>query len=147
MIDEGVIARLTSDAKLLSLVGLRVYPQAAPPGPGPLYPYITFHFVSNVPVMTMDGETTLVHSRMEINCYSDGSAGGSIKQARQIARAVRDSISGFAGAWGNEYVQSCIPMDVGRDLYEPPASGQGRGVFRISCDYMLAHNDPAPALT
>ena len=131
--EEAIIARLLADPGVTAIVGTRVHPGSVPQGTA--LPAIVFNRVDGAPLYSDDGEAGLETERVQIDCWSD-----SYSEAKRLARAVRASLSAFAGTVAGVAFQNIL-LDAERDLRER-GSGAESYPFRTSLDFIIWHQTP-----
>lgn len=111
-------------ALLAGVAGGKSYWVRAPQGVSP--PYVTLQRVTGIRDYHMQGESGLVMSRVQADCY-----GATYTSAKQTARALIAAVSGHAGG-----AVQAILVDSERDL---PAADAGETVhlFRTSVDLIV----------
>lgn len=90
MMEEAIIHRLLNDAALVSLVANRVFPGEREQGSA--LPAVVIHLVDGNPIYTDDGDTGLQNDLLQIDCWAS-----TYKTAKQVQRAVENSLSAFHG--------------------------------------------------
>ena len=97
-------------------------------------PYIVMHRVSGNRDYHMGGPSGYVQSRVQIDIYDDSYGG-----AKVVARAIRDTVSGFTGTIGGLQIQK-ITVESERDLPADDA-GEITFLFRTTLDLMIHHDE------
>lgn len=92
---------LLAHAPLKALIDNRVHWDAMPQGL-PL-PGIVMFVVSGVTEYTYQGRSSLVMTRVQFDCR-----GVSAAEARQVAEALRDRLSGYSGVFSGFQFQGCF---------------------------------------
>lgn len=126
--EARLISTILADARVALVVGSRVYPISAPQG-SPL-PRITIHKISGVRFYHTQGQTDLVESRVQVDCW-----GRSFGEAKEVARAVIACLSGYRDSFF-----SGVFIDGERDFYDAPPNTSER-VYRTSVDFILWHRE------
>ena len=90
MIETLVLGVLSADTGVQAIVGSRIYamlrPQADP------LPALVYQRVSTVPVVSLQGDSSLDQVRLQVSCYAS-----TLLQAKQLAAATRRAINGASG--------------------------------------------------
>lgn len=129
---QQVLANLLlAHAPLKALVVNRIQwdtiPQSEP------FPSVVMFVISGVTDYTMQGASGLVMTRVQFDCRGNTAA-----QARQVANALRDRLSGFSGVFSGYHFQGCFEQGQRtRFDRDPPATW-----FTDSRDYTI-HWAPA----
>ena len=110
--------------------GTRVYPGARPQGSA--LPALVFNRIDGAPLYADDGEVGLAQARVQIDCWA-----ATYTAAKQLARAVKASLSGFVGEAGGVDFPSIL-IDAERDLREG-GSNAAEYLFRTSIDFIVWH--------
>ena len=130
--EEALRAHLLADPAITGLVGQRVHwgrrPQA-----GALPSIILFRMGGDRHYAT-DGPSDLVASRVQVDCW-----GTSYGSAKNVARAVRDRLSGMREVVNGVAFRGSF-IDAERDFSEGPA-GADVNIYRTSLDFILWTDD------
>ena len=126
--EESIIARLLADTSVAALVSDRITPGRR--GQAEDLPAITVHRISGGPNYTFDGEADQSEARVEINCWAK-----TYPDAKNTARAVTDSLSGFVGD-ESPITFRYIYLDAERDFEERGADA-AEYLFRTSVDFIV----------
>lgn len=107
--------------------------------PGDVSVYVTTQLISSDTDSTLNGDTQLDASRVQINIFSTKKS-----DTARVARAIRNVLSGFRGEVvipeiGYVFVCDCSPAGK-RNLYSPPADGSEEGDYVLALDYTLTVN-------
>jgi hypothetical protein len=135
MFETLLLSYLKSVSALTTLVGNRIYTEAAPQGA--VYPFVIYSEITEVPSYVYTGERSgLYEKHFQFDCYAT---------TRATCRAIRDSIDGaFANAiargdWGSppsiKLLGSFLTLSENMDQYEPDPK-----VPRITLQYKFLYN-------
>ena len=128
MNEDSLFSRLSQDAALTAMVSSRVYPVMAPQGvPSP---YVVFNKVVEMQTGTYCASDPMVRDLFDFNSYAK-----SFKQARAVAKALRDSLVDFRGAMDGIHVAG-IWLDT-----EMQSLDVEPGLFRVSTSLFIWHGD------
>lgn len=97
-------------------------------------PAIVLQRITGLPDYHMQGPSGLVESRVQADVWALGYG-----DAKFLARALIDHVSGFRGTQGTTNFQA-IMIDGERDLFEGGSNDADR-YFRVSIDLMIQHNE------
>ncbi len=127
-IEEAIIQRLLTTSAVTAIAGTRVYPGSLPQAV--TLPAIVFNKISGAPLYADAGEVGLEECRLQIDSWA-----ATYGAAKELARAVRGSLSAFTGT--SEGVECLsVELDAERDLRET-GSNQADYSYRTSCDYLV----------
>lgn len=127
--EAALIARLLGTPAVAGLVdGTRVYPGSRPQG-DPL-PGIVVTWISGAPIYTDDGETDLASARVQIDCW-----GETYSSAKDVAQAVRASLSAFQGTVSSVTFQNILIEDE-RDDREAGLN-DAQYLYRTNIDFII----------
>lgn len=132
MLEEAIVTRLLADATVSAAVGTRVTPVAR--AQASALPAITYTTISAVPSYSDDGEDGIREDRMQIDCW-----GASYSTAKQLARAVVDSLSAFGGTVGSLRIRY-ITLDIEHDLQEGGGNA-AEYLYRTSLDFLMIYDN------
>jgi hypothetical protein len=131
---ESLRAFLLADATIAGLLvsdGMgRIYPDELPQGP--TYPAVRYTLISELDNYASQGAVQLTRIRYQIDCYAPRA-----RDARTVARALRDRLRGFKGTMGEHQVQGVFSENArtGREGHvEPP-------VWVASRDFIIWFED------
>ena len=124
--EARLISTILADARVALVVGSRVYPVTAPQGT-PL-PRITVQKISAVRTYHVQGQTDLVESRVQVDCW-----GRSFSEAKDAARAIITALSGY-----RDDFFSGVFIDGERDFFDAPSNTSER-IYRTSVDLIIWH--------
>lgn len=129
-IEEAIVALLTEDPTLSGLVAKRVYPGVTPEEG--LLPAVSYFRVSSARDYTMDDTpgsgTTVAFPRFQFDCKSN-----SFQEARQVAAALDDVLSGYAGTAAGVEIKGCFARDE-RDVYDRDTK-----IWMVQKDFEVIH--------
>lgn len=124
-IEDGLYSYLKAQSTINSIVGDRIYPSILPQDP--VLPAITFHVVSSEPVSRQDGKPVLEKARIQIDAYAS-----QVRNAKLLAKAIRDSLEAYVGLMGTISVQAVFVLDYGMTDFEDVPSE-----FRVISEYEI----------
>lgn len=130
MIEDVVRFVLTTDARVSSLVGSRVYPLTMPQN-GTL-PAIVFQRISTVGSYTLEGPTTPTAARIQLSLMS-----ASFTQVRALAAAVWRALDAYSGQVGRDIVNFIEVVNF-LDDFESDT-----GICRVVMDIRVQSNEGA----
>jgi hypothetical protein len=93
LIEEALVAYLTTHPGLSALIGTRLYPRPLPQRP--TLPAVTYFRVSGPRDLAHDGPVGLAHPRFQFDCW-----GADTLAAIQTANQLRLALDGFSGLMG-----------------------------------------------
>lgn len=129
---SGLVALLTGESTISSLVSSRVYiskaPQTAP------LPHIVITQMSSDELPAMDGTPGLRFVDFDIDCRADRSV-----EAETLGNAVRVFIDDYTGAAGDDTIQAVLLNDEST-TYEPPTDGSDKGVHVTLLDVTIQYS-------
>lgn len=125
-------ALLLADGAVASLTGGRIYWGEAPQGAA--YPNVTLNRVSLVVDQTYGDEVALRQTRVQVDCWGDAYG-----DAAACSDAILARCQGLALTVGSTRFQGVF-LDGLRDG-RADGLGDDSGVFRVSADYMLKHEE------
>ena len=99
---------------------------------------------SEDPYNDLPGEAATRNQTIQVDCVAMKDTDS--YSAEQLAKAVRDAISGFRGTWDKTYVHSCARLNA-VDFPVPPQDGSDNYGYQFSSDYSIVYEDTAPTLT
>lgn len=97
MLEEDLVAYLSSKPTVVAFVGDRVWPLLLPPEPA--LPALVYQRISAVREESHAGDG-LVHPRIQIRCWAN-----TYSEAKRLAEAVRLSLRGYKGQMGATRVE------------------------------------------
>lgn len=116
---QAVREVLVADSSIVTLVGQKLFPNAAPQGTAA--PFVVLQVVSDVPENTLENTDSLSNSRVQIDCYAER-----YLDAQAVAAAVDAVMKALSSpdlsAW----------REVSRDLYEDETQ-----LHRVSADFSV----------
>ncbi len=119
-IEKAIYSLLSGDPTLSGLVGTRIDPVLVPQGTA--MPAVTYMQIPSRRDDTLGGPTGLVQSRWQFNCWASTTA-----EARTVASALRQAISGYSGSGTGVVIQVIMAPDQEIDISANPA---GKNVAR-----------------
>ena len=120
---ELVRAELVAASAVMTLVGSRIYPDAAPQGTLP--PYLVLQVPSDVPINSVDGtaETRLRVARFQVDAYA---------ASRLLSHQLADAVVAVVANLGRSDLSAYL--DVRRELYDD----QTPELRRVSMDFSIS---------
>lgn len=133
-VERALYARLTAGSPI-TLLGDRVYPNAAPLGV--MVPYLVYARVSATRARSTRGPSGLVAARYQLDIYAS-----TFPNARAVAEAVRKRLDGWRGVlagpgWSCRVEAVSLVSD--QDLYEPEIKPEP--LHRVSMDFFVHHRE------
>lgn len=129
--EEALIAYLQADTALTALLAGNIFWMQKPQRT--TTPVMILTRISGTRDMQMTGPSGLVESRVQFDC--DGLIYSTCKN---IARALRDRLSGFKGTQGTMVFHGCF-LEAERDSFEDATTTDK--IFRTSLDFMIWHKE------
>lgn len=126
MLEEGIVAYLTTITVLTAIQADRIYPGLLPQEP--TLPATTFHRISGVPSYSQSGPSGFENVRIQFDCWAIDPL-----SAQRVAQALMQAISGFKGMMGNEAIGGCFITNVIDDLDDET------GLYRMIVDAEFEH--------
>jgi hypothetical protein len=130
-VEAGIYAILAADPTVSPLVGTRIYPGMLPQGA--TLEAIVYQRVSGPREDTLGGVATLVHPRIQIDCFAETYA-----EAKALATAVRAAFDGYSGAAAGVTIQ-CVRLLDDADVVDIDPELEGRRRYRIRQDFEVWH--------
>jgi hypothetical protein len=128
MIEEGIVAYLTTYPALVALQSTRLYPVTLPQSP--TLPCMKFQRVSGPLEYTHSGQSAWAEARFQFDCWGDTPL-----IAKQLAQSLKSALSGFKGTLGMiDIYAAFIENDV--DDFD-----EETGVFRQIVDVMFEYKE------
>ena len=134
--EEGLVAVLLADPVLSPLVGKRIEPQTN--SQDTAFPRMTYQRISTRRLRHLGGRSKLAHLRIQVNCF-----GRTESDAKQAAAAVVNALDdpakyqSTAAGWKFQ----AIWVEDERDGYSPDRHAADTGVFQVSLDVIVWHNE------
>lgn len=119
-IEDAIYSLLSSDGPLSALVDTRIDPILVPQSDA--MPAVTFKQLPSSRDDTLGGPTGLVRSQWEFTCW-----GAAYADARAVADALRQAISGYDGTVLGVVIQAVMAPS---DEHDVPANPAGKNVAR-----------------
>lgn len=98
---------------------------------------------SDDPYNDLPGEAATRRQTIQVDCVARSQTDS--YSAEQLAKAVRDAISGFRGTWDKTYVHSCARINE-VEFPVPPQDGSDNYGYQFSSDYSIVYEDAEPVL-
>jgi hypothetical protein len=101
-LEDGLVARLLSDASIAGYVSARIWPDTMPPNA--VLPAVTYQRIATTrPAYAHNGPSGYVVARLQIDCWALDRNG-----ANDVGDAVRKNLDGYRGWVGNG--DSLVPI-------------------------------------
>ncbi len=127
-LNEAIYAWWQANSTLCALAGSRLYPQRLPQSSA--YPAAVYQQVSEVGDMAHDGPLDLFKAVYQFDCY-----GGSLKQAKTLALALRQQLNGYKGTVGGVTIEVVFFVNMVDDF------GDALDVYRVSVDFRFMYKE------
>jgi len=124
MIGKVIYGRLSTDAAVTGVCGLRIYPDIAPQNVA--YPFCVYTIINSVPVDFKDGQSNLEEVNFQIDVYSNN-----YDTTHNLSNSVRNRLDRFVGTINNISVQTIKYMSSDSQDYNPDLN-----VYWMSIDFM-----------
>jgi len=124
MIGKVIYGRLSTDAAVTGVCGLRIYPDIAPQNVA--YPFCVYTIINSVPVDFKDGQSNLEEVNFQIDVYSNN-----YDTTHNLSNSVRNRLDRFVGTVNNVSVQTIKYMSSDSQDYNPDLN-----VYWMSIDFM-----------
>ena len=134
--EADLIARLKSVAGVSNLVGTRVFGHVQQ---GEGYPLARIQRIGSEHSHDMAGASGICKALVQIDCVSR-----IVKDAKDVAEAVRLAIQGWKGTQGDTNFRSILLTDQ-RDLDEPDQQGGETGHSRVVMDFTVTYQESVPS--
>lgn len=112
--------QLSGYAGLSALVSTRIYPSKAPQTLTPSQSYVVYHQISERPIHSHQGYSSLREVRMQVSCMAKN---------YDAARAIAEQVKLAMDAW--TWPQACL-RDGDTELYDPES-----GCEHIALDFII----------
>lgn len=133
---DVLVAYLLDRPAVAAITGDRISPYGA--HQGETYPRVTYYRQMTDRGRTLSGGSDgLPRAFVQLDCWALQDF-----QAVALAKAVRDSLDGFRGRWGDVAVQAAFVMDES-DLEEQPSFGGDNRVYRVTVDAEVWYEEAA----
>ena len=124
MIGKVIYGRLSTDAAVTGVCGLRIYPDIAPQNVA--YPFCVYTIINSVPVDFKDGQSNLEEVNFQIDVYSNN-----YDTTHNLSNSVRNRLDRFVGTINNVSVQTIKYMSSDSQDYNPDLN-----IYWMSIDFM-----------
>ena len=128
---SGLVALLTGESTINSIVGSRVYVNSVLQ-PATL-PYILITQTGSEENQTIDGTSGLRFVDFDIDCKADRSV-----ESADLGKAVRTFIADYSGAAGSQTIKAVLLHDESTQ-HEPPTDGKGSGTYTTLLDVTIQY--------
>lgn len=125
----SVVAMLRAKSKVTDLVGERIYRERLPQNPA--LPAVTYMVVSGSTTNSFSGPSGLDEVTVQIDAW------GSAIDADNLADAIRESIDGLVGQFGDCYFQEVTCMSPPTDVHEPDPHEEP--IAHLTQDFMMSY--------
>lgn len=115
--------------ELENVIDDRVYPGEIPQGSS--FPAITYNLISEQRLLTMQGPTSAVAKRMQIDAWAT-----TFGAAWELAEAIRVALDGFRGTMGDTEIQGIECSSSNPTAPEPDTK-----LKRVSRDFIIWHRE------
>lgn len=139
MIQEAIIARLSSQSGLTNLIGtspMRVFPRLLPQGP--IYPAITFMKVSETREPAMGLDAGLVHSRWQFDVWDFD-----VRSVREVTEQLRLALERYRGTFldANSVTRQWFDTFIDNVQEPGPELVDAAPVFHTITDVMIHYSE------
>jgi hypothetical protein len=124
MIGKVIYGRLTTDAAVTGICGLKIYPDIAPQNVQ--YPFMVYTVVNSLPVDYKDGQSNLEEINVQIDVYTNN-----YETTQTLANNVRNRLDRFVGTVNGVAVQTLKYMSSDSQVYNADLN-----VYWMSVDFM-----------
>ena len=124
MIGKVIYGRLSTDAAVTGVCGLRIYPDIAPQNVA--YPFCVYTIINSIPVDYKDGQSNLEEVTFQIDVYTNN-----YDTTQSLSDSVRNRLDRFVGAVNNISVQTIKYMASDSQAYNADLN-----VYWMSIDFM-----------
>ena len=124
MIGKVIYGRLSTDAAVTGVCGLRIYPDIAPQNVA--YPFCVYTIINSIPVDFKDGQSNLEEVTFQIDVYTNN-----YDTTQSLSDSVRNRLDRFVGTVNNISVQTIKYMASNSQAYNPDLN-----VYWMSIDFM-----------
>ena len=136
--EEALRSILADAPEVSAIVETRIHPGELPQGA--TLPALSYRLITAAPQYAMDASDGVTESRVEINCWSEGSEGlSAYAEAKLLARAVKSALSGYTGTVLGVDIQGAFISNE-TDLRADAAGGTSRR-RRTAVDVNIWHSD------
>lgn len=123
---KDVLARLSSQPAITSIVSLRIYAGILPQDP--IYPALTYKTISRFPEHCFGADPGNEQARIQVDCWAITFA-----ESYSLNIAVKNAMSRWRGSQTNYYIEDCF-VENQQDEYEDESTQR---VYRHSVDFMI----------
>lgn len=129
MIEEGLIAYLTTHPLLVVMQETRVYPDRLPQAP--TLPATVFFSVSDPSEYSHSGTSAWKQQRFQFDCWADNPL-----DAIRLKNTLRDALSGYRGMMGNTEIYAAFAEN--SRTFDDDETGLFRRILEINFEYREA---------
>lgn len=135
-LERGLYQYLLNTPAVVTLLGNRIYPEAAPTERAQDYPYITYSQSGESPVHSMQGFSALTHARLALDIWTYTQP-----DREAVSRAIQSAINAWAKARADDCDIRRSTIEDQVDAYIPPTDGSERGVYQRTLDVDIWYRD------
>ncbi len=132
---------LSTTVVITGQVGTRIYPELAPTSAA--FPYATYSIISDEHQSHLGAGSPLTKTTVQIDVWAPTYA-----LADTAAEGFRKGLHGYQGeTWGTGATKveiSSIRLVAQRDDHESPTDGSQKGIYRVSMDFTIWHDELVP---
>ena len=139
LIEEAIYSRLTNDAGVFALCGLRVYPQVIPQDAA--YPAIEYERLTGEHIRSLAGSSQAANPRYQFHCW-----GSTRNSAKSVGEALRNCLDGYVGTVGSVTINKCILED-DIDNLEQTAGADRQTRYGVTMTFEFWHDESDPTLS
>jgi hypothetical protein len=123
MIGKVIYGRLTTDAAITGVCGLKIYPDIAPQNVQ--YPFMVYTIINSTPVDFKDGQSNLEEINVQIDVYTNN-----YETTQTLANNVRNRLDRFSGSVNGVSVQTITYISSDSQVYNADLN-----VYWMSVDF------------
>jgi hypothetical protein len=124
MIGKVIYGRLTTDAAVTGICGIKIFPDIAPQNVQ--YPFMVYTIINSLPVDFKDGQSNLEEITLQIDVYTNN-----YETTQTLANNVRNRLDRFVGTVNSISVQTIKYMSSDSQVYNADLN-----VYWMSMDFM-----------
>jgi hypothetical protein len=123
MIGKVIYGRLTTDAAITGVCGLKIYPDIAPQNVQ--YPFLVYTIINSIPYNYKDGQSNLEEINVQIDVYTNN-----YETTQTLANNVRNRLDRFSGSVNGVSVQTITYISSDSQVYNADLN-----VYWMSVDF------------
>ena len=129
MLSEGLVLLIGGDKTVKSLIGLRLYPVAAPPEQS-TFPYLTYQTVADTPEYALDSKQVGLR-RIQFDAF-----GSNYQDSQNVLKALRNVLDAYKGTLSDSDQTKVLVATriMGIDNFESDSR-----VYRSLCEYEILY--------